>query len=525
MRATRLAVLALAAGCASSKPAPSRAPPPPPPEVKAMAAPLPAPSVGAPKFGGKLVQVPSANTPLVVVRVAFQAGSIDDPKGKEGLTALTARMLAEGGTADLTSAQLLVALFPMAASIDVQTDKELTVFSGTIHVDHVPRYLPLLVAALTRPRWDPKELTRMREDALQEIVNGLRTGDDEGLGKAALDLVMWHDHPYAHFVDGTVEGLKSIALDDAKAHAARVFTRDRMLIGVGGAASERVAQMLTTGLAALKETGAPLVDLPAPTLAEPRVLLVQKEAASTAISMGYPYALQRGHPDFYPMMVAVSALGEHRQFHGRLMRELRMKRGLNYGDYAYAEHFAQEGGTSFALLNIARRQQDFSVWLRPVVPANELFAIRAARYELERACEGGLRPEEFANTAGFLAGYTLLWEQTPMRRLGYAMDDVFYGTKNHLEGFRASLMTMKVEDVNRVIATWIKPSELRLAVVTKDPAPLENDIVSDAPSPIDYAAEKADAEVLSEDRKIIPLPLGLAPAQIAAQPASQLFER
>lgn len=523
MRAARLAALALAAGCASSRPAPTRAPPPAP-EVKSLAAPLPAPSVGAPKLGGKLVSVPSANTPLVVIRIAFQAGSIDDPKGKEGLTALTARMLAEGGTEDLTSAQLLEALFPMAASIDVQTDKELTVFSGTIHVDHVQRYLPLLVAALTRPRWDPKELTRMREDALQEIVNGLRTGNDEALGKAALDLVMWQGHPYAHFVGGTVEGLKAIALDDAKAQAARVFTRDRMLIGVGGAADERVAQLLT-GLDALKDTGAPLVDLPAPALAEPRVLLVQKESASTAISMGYPYALGRGDPDFYPMMVAVSALGEHRQFHGRLMRELRIKRGLNYGDYAYPEHFAQEGGTSFALLNIARRQQAFTLWLRPVVAANELFALRAARYELERACEGGLSPEEFEITRGFLAGYSLLWEQTPMRRLGYAMDDLFYGTKNHLEGFRLSLETMKVEDVNRVLARWIKPWELRIAVVTRDPSPLESAIVSDAPSPIHYVAEKPDAEVLSEDRKIVGLPLGLAPAQIAAQPASQLFER
>lgn len=524
-RIAPVAALSLAAACATSKPAPApRIAPQTRPEATA---PLPAPSINAPKFGGRLISVPSPGTPLVVVRVAFQAGSIDDPRGREGLTALTARMLAEGGTADLTSAQLLEALFPMAASIDVEIDKELTVFSGTIHVDHVQRYLPLLVAALTRPRWDPREFARMRDDALQDITRGLRTSNDERLGKAALDLVMWRGHPYAHLVDGTVEGLQAATLEEAKTHAGRVFTRDRMLIGVGGAPEEgeRAAKLLTSGLAALPEKSPPLVDLPAPALAEPRALLVQKEAASTALSMGYPFALKRGDPDFYPMMVAVSALGEHRQFHGRLMRELRLKRGLNYGDYAYLEHFSQEGGSTFARLNIARRQQDFTVWLRPVAAANELFAIRAALYQLQRAARDGLSQDEFATAAGFLSGYTLLWEQTPMRRLGYAMDDVFYGTHHHLEGFRQSLQTMKLEDVNRALATWLKPAELRMAIVTREPAPLEKAIVDNAPSPVHYVAEKPDAQVLAEDQKIIALPLGLGPAQLAVQPSSALFER
>lgn len=40
---------------------------------------------------------------------------------------------------------------------------------------------------------------------------------------------------------------------------------------------------------------------------------------------------------------ATSCFGEHRQFHGIWMTEMREKRGLNYGDYAHAESFLQEG--------------------------------------------------------------------------------------------------------------------------------------------------------------------------------------
>ena len=46
--------------------------------------------------------LPIASTPLVALRFVFNVGSQDDPKGKEGLAALTAAMVAEGGTKDLS---------------------------------------------------------------------------------------------------------------------------------------------------------------------------------------------------------------------------------------------------------------------------------------------------------------------------------------------------------------------------------------------------------------------------------------
>lgn len=476
-------------------------------------------------FHGQVVRVPTRGLPMVVFRIAFRAGSIDDPKGREGLTALTAALMAEGGTKELSSAELIEALFPMAADIGVTTDKELTVFYGTVHTDHVDRYLPLLISALTEPRWDPKELERLRADAIEYLERRLRTSDDENLGKAALDALIWQGHPYAHPDVGTVQGLKAITLEDAKAHAARVFSRDRMVIGVGGAVTDEIVARLESGLEALPETGAPLVELPEPTPTEVKVLVVEKEAPSSAISMGYPYALRRGDPDFYPMMVATSALGEHRQFVGRLMKELRMKRGLNYGDYAYAETFEQEGWSTFARPNTARRQHAFTVWIRPVVPEHRLFALRAAQHVLDRYVTEGITEEELETTKGFLSGYTLLWQQTPMRRLGYAIDDVFYGTDDFLGAFRESLPGMTREQVNEAIRRWIKPEKLRTAIVARDGEALRSALLESAPSPITYPVETPDPAVLEEDAKFVERPFGLEPAEVLVTPASELFER
>ena len=47
------------------------------------------------------VLLPSPSSPLVAFRFVFRVGSQNDPKGKEGLAALTAAMVAEGGTKSL----------------------------------------------------------------------------------------------------------------------------------------------------------------------------------------------------------------------------------------------------------------------------------------------------------------------------------------------------------------------------------------------------------------------------------------
>ena len=60
------------------------------------------------------------------------------------------------------------------------------------------------------------------------------------------------------------------------------------------------------------------------------VTIVEKPADSTAISLGFPLDVTRRDDDFYALAVANSYLGEHRTFNGKLMQDLRGKRGLNH---------------------------------------------------------------------------------------------------------------------------------------------------------------------------------------------------
>jgi zinc protease len=469
----------------------------------------------------------SDRTPVVSIRLLFSAGSVDDPPGKEGLAALTGALIAEGGTRALTYEQLLQALYPMAAGIGVQVDREVTVIKGTVHRDHLDRYYELFRQVVLEPRFDEKEFERLRDDQRNALVSGLRASDDEGLGIESLASLLYAGHACGRPVEGTVRGIDALRRNDAAAfHAAR-YTRDAVTLGLAGNIPDGFVERVTRDLLALPQGTARRDPPPA---AAPdsgyEVLVVTKPARAWAISLGHVLSITRADDDFFPLFVANSYFGEHRTFNGVLMAKLRSDRGLNYGDYSYVEHFAQDGGSTFALPNVPRRRQAFTIWIRPVAAEHAHFAIRLAVRELRRLVRRGLTREAFDETREFLLNYSRLWSQTPSRRLGFAMDGVFYGGKSLVDELADRLPGMTVDDVNGAIRRHLSPERLKIAVIA-DPSGAEafvERLAANAPSPIAYATDPKP-EVLSEDRDIAVEPLSIELSGCRIVPATVMFEQ
>ena len=476
-----------------------------------------------------VLALPANNKAAVAIQLRFRTGAVDDPPGKAGITNLAARVMVEGGAGPLDTKALIGALFPIAADLDVRVDEEQTTFFSKVHRDALGTLVPILGDVLLKPRWDAKEFDRIKESVINDLEKRLREGDDENLGKAALASLMYRGHAYQRLIQGHVSELKKITLEEAKAHATRVFTSGRLTIGVAGGYPAGLPEQLATALTALPRTGAPAVAVGQKAPGRPRFLLVEKQGASTAISLGQPWELSRTHPDWPAMSVAHSAIGEHRQFNGRLMQRLREWRGLNYGDYAYIEHFEQDGGdASTAQTGRARHQQEFTVWLRPVQNENRLFAVRAALYELQKSVSTEpFTQTEVAQTKGFLDGYLLLFDQTDARKLGYALDDAFYGTSNYLTGLRKALDAVTPEAVNAAWRKWVDPSKLQIVLVGPDMAAVKKTLLANAPSPIVYqdATVKRPPAQLDSDAEIARLSFGpLTEADIEMVPVERLFE-
>ena len=499
---------------------PTATPPPTPTATPTAVARAPEPARPQPtvtKSGAiTLLALPATPGAIVNVQLNFRSGAIDDPPGKAGLTYLTARVMTEGGTQALDSKALLNALFPLAAELSVRVDKEETTFIARVHKDNLAKFLPILTDVVLHPRWDPAEFKRLRESAVNDVEKRLRQGDDENLGKSALDELMYRNHPYGRLTLGHVSDLKTLALADLQQQAQKVFTADRLTVGISGGYPENLGQQLAQTLSSLPGKSEQPQSIPHAQPHAPRYLLVEKNADSTAVSMGLPWKLSHKDPDWAALSVAKTIMGEHRQSSGRLFQRLREMRGLNYGDYAYLEHFEQESFDAATMQNgRARRQQDFTVWLRPIRNDNRLFAVRGALYELARSLkEDPFTQAEVDQTKGFLDGYILLFDQTDARRLGYALDDNFYGMSNFLGAWRSQLKDVTADQVNAAWRKWVDPSKLEIVVAGKDMASVKKAILSGEPTPIEYqrdASGKApdkDADQLATDKQMAAFPFG-----------------
>ncbi len=472
------------------------------------------------------VLLPVKDSPLVTFRIQFRAGSINDPEGKKGITALTAQMITDGGTKKKTYKEIIDRFYPMASGVGVRVDKEVTTVISTVHNDNLAEFYPLMREMLLEPGFREEDFERIRTNQINYLEKHLRGNDDEELGKEALNMFLYDGHPYGCPVEGLIEDLKSISLEDVKKHYAQIFTCDNVTVGLAGGYDDKLLQTVISDLTALPSRSTRKI---AVSRFEPihgiEVMAVEKECRSTAISIGFPIAVTRSDEDYYPLMIANSYLGEHRTFNGVLMIRMRELRGLNYGDYSYIENFIQDGGSTFPVPNIPRRQQHFSIWIRPVQHDNRHFALRQAIRELEKLVTNGLDKDELELTKKFLKNYSKLWAQSQDRRLGYLMDSRFYRTGDIIETLPSKLDKITLEDVNRAIKKHLDFNNLKVAIVTKGARQFLDEMIANKPSPITYGTPSISGEILDEDKKIEGYCLKINKKKSKVVNAEDLFEK
>ena len=489
--------------------------PPPAPEAKHQ--------VGPTKVG---LRTPDAR--VVAIRIAFATGSADDPASREGLTRLTATMMAEGGTSALPYAELEAKLYPLAAMIDTNVERDETVFSATVPAAALDRFYPLFRDVLLTPRFDDESFARLRARQTSDLISQLRGASDEELGKEALQALLYQDHPYGHPPVGTEHGLAATTLEEVKEHYARAFCRDRVTVGVAGGYPEGFDLTVLSDLAKLKPCETDRAKLPeAPQLHGNRLLVIDKPGApATAISIGFPTPVTRADEAEFPaLLFATDVLGLHRQSSGRLFHELREVRGLNYGDYAYAEFFQQEGYARSARTNVARRQQMVSLWLRPVKRANADFALRGALRVYSKLVQDGLSEPDFSRQREFLTRLVGLDQQTESRRLGFAMDDRTYGLdKPYADMVRGGWKELDPAKLKTLMAKLLDTKDLAIAVVTSEGDAFAAELLKGDPAAVPAYDAPKPPEVQAEDKEIARFPVPLDAKAVKVVKVGDLFK-
>ena len=471
----------------------------------------------------QLVALP-AKSPLVTIKIVFRTGSASDPAGKPGLAALTAAMLAGGGTKSKTYKQIVDAFYPMATSVSSQTDKEMVTFSGVTHIDNLDGFYSLFREMLLDPGWRADDLERLRDDQINFLRVALRGSNDEELAKEVLYNEIYQDHPYGHHNRGTVASLRKITIEDMRKFYSEHFTRANLIIGIAGGYPGTFAKKIESDFAKLpKGTVAP-VKLPEPKVPEGiRVAMVEKQTRSVAYSIGFPIGVKRGDPDYPALLLAQSYFGQHRNSSGRLSNHMRESRGLNYGDYAYIEYFPRGMFLFDPDPNLARRQQIFQIWIRPVEPENAHFALRLAVFEFDHLIKEGISEEDFNRTRSFLTKYVNLLMKTKNAELGYAIDSKVYGIPEYAAYVKSEIAKLTRDGVNQAIRKHLRTDNLDIVVVAQNCEALKQKLAASTPSPITYNSPKPEA-IMAEDKIVQDWPLAIKPDAIKIVPADQIFE-
>ncbi len=471
----------------------------------------------------RVVALPG-KSPLVNFRIVFLTGAAADPADKPGLASLTAAMLAQGGTRKLTYPQIVDALFPLAASVAHQVDKEMTTFSAVTHADNLEAFYGLLRPMLLEPGWRPDDLQRLRDDHVNFLRVTLRGNNDEELGKEVLYNQIYRGHPYGRHNAGAVAGLRKITVDDLQRFYRAHYTRRNLILGLAGGYPAQFLERVKKDFETLPASGAAPAPLPQPAaIAGTRVTMIEKDTRSVAISLGFPIRVRRGHPDFLPLLVAQSWLGQHRSSGGRLYQSIREDRGLNYGDYAYIEYFP---GGMFQFEpdpNLARHQQIFQLWLRPLEPPTAHFTLRLALYEVDKLLREGIPAEEFERTRAFLSRSVNLLTKTKIAELGYAIDSLYYGIPGYTSYVKSGLAKLTREDVQRAVRRHWRTENLEIVIIARGAEDLKKRLLAGEASPMRYNAPKPD-EILREDKIVESRKIPLAPDAVRIVPVERIFE-
>jgi zinc protease len=493
-----------------------------------------APAAPVPEAIPGTITLHEEGSPFVAFNIWVKVGSQNDPAGKEGLASLAANLLSDGGTEQNTYQEIVSRLYPMATGYGVSVDKEMTNFSGTVHIDNLDGFYELLRNALLSPAFDESDFERVKAQTMNYLERGRRYNRDEELSKELLYWMAYQGTPFAHPEEGYVQSVTSITLDDVRAFYEQYYVRNNIVVGVAGGYPDGLVERVRADFDTRPEGEVPMVPAPQPAMpASNQVLIVEKDTDATAISFGFPTTLQRGGEDFYAMKLVNAWMGDHRNSFSNLYQVIREKRGMNYGDYTYIEPFPMGYTTQSRPVNAVRRSNLFEVWIRPISltePGNlhsrTLFATRAGLREVANLVAHGLPEDQIARTQKYLYDFSLNYGDTTSRRLAFAIDDAFYGLEGdagYLAAIRPELAKLDKARVDAAIREHLAAPGYYMVFITADAEAFKALLLSGDATGITYNGEQPP-EILSEDEEIANFPIPVTEDAITIMSISEVFE-
>ncbi|UCV17016.1 insulinase family protein [Quatrionicoccus australiensis] len=396
--------------------------------------------------GARVYFVASRVLPMLDVQVDFAAGSMFDPAGKSGLAALT-RAALDLGAGSRDESEIAEQLADLGATLagGADTDRASISLRTLSALDKRGEALDVLRAVLQAPRFDAAIVAREQARTIASLKDAA-TRPDAIAGKAFW-AAMYPKHPYGR--QATPESVATLSREDLIAFHARYYNAANATITLVGdlsrAEAEEIAELLAAGL---PQGEAAVLPAP-PQKVRGSVTKIAHPASQAHVYIGLP-AVERGNPDYFPLLVGNYTLGGG-GFVSRLMQEVREKRGYAYSVYSYFSPLRQAGPFQIGLQTKGSQARAAS---------------RLARDVLEGFLKVGPSEEELAAAKANLSGSFPLRLDSNKKLLDNVAALGFYGLPlDYLEQYQAKVQAVTVDQVKQAFFRHVKPVDLMTVTV------------------------------------------------------------
>ena len=358
--------------------------------------------------GIRVLTLPMKSRQGVAAGVWFDAGSRDDPAGKEGIAHLTEHMIFKG-TPKRSALDIARQLESIGASEDGYTAHEETCFFTYLPGDEIDVGMDILGDMVSNPSIDAELFEREVAVVASEMKDVADVPSEAARERFSKEV--FGDHPLGKPILGYPSTLSSLRREDVLDFVKDKYVAKRAIVAaVGNIDHERFCDSILRHFDIGTKSAPKLRSAPRP-IDGGKLHLFQRETSQLSIYIG-GQSFAFADPKRYPFAVLDTILG--RGASSLLFQRLREENGIGYRVFSFGEYFSDSGLWGiFASLEPAN--------------ANRFFDL--AQKVFDELIDGRIIRERFDNTLRGLTGKTKLENDSTNSLLARLVETELYEGK------------------------------------------------------------------------------------------------
>lgn len=399
--------------------------------------------------------------PIIEIRALVKAGSVNDPKSKEGLANLVCRLLVRG-TKNRTMDKINAEIEFVGGELREFTDKDNSSISIRVLTKDLDLAIDLLADLILNPTFSDSEIVKVKKEVISSIIRSDEEPDE--IGQKTFFRLLFSNHPYGHPVLGNPESINSITKNDILDFYQKYYAPNNcFIVAVGDFVQEALLEKITNKLSNWQSKKIPELVISDPTLPpKPKVQIINKREVNQAyIFLGF-LGLKENAPDLLATRVMNFILGAS-ALSSRLGMSIREKGGLAYDVGSYFERNLYPGAYIFT----TQTKTD-----------NTQIAIDKILFEICKIRDSGITQAELEKAKKFYTGnFPLTFDSFSDKVNLLARIERYQLGLDYLNQFNDRIESLTLEQVNAAAKNHLFPDNYIMVIVgnvTEEDVKLDN---------------------------------------------------